>query len=87
MLVPGSSGDGWNAEQMAHHGTVFKTRFQKLGELRERAAKAGRTRRSPTPSSALLLTTSSSTRIEPLASPGPFWARRNLQAVTWCCLY
>ena len=36
------SGGGWNAEQMAHHGTVFKTRFQKLGELRERAAKAGR---------------------------------------------
>lgn len=25
-------GGGWNAEEMAHHGTVFKTRFQELGE-------------------------------------------------------
>jgi probable F420-dependent oxidoreductase len=32
-------GGGWNAEQMAHHGTVFKTRFQKMGE-QVRAMKA-----------------------------------------------
>src|SRR5438309_4312656 len=25
-------GGGWNAEEMAHHGTVYKTRFQKMGE-------------------------------------------------------
>jgi probable F420-dependent oxidoreductase len=25
-------GGGWNVEEMAHHGTVFKTRFKKLGE-------------------------------------------------------
>ncbi|HEX9869901.1 MAG TPA: LLM class F420-dependent oxidoreductase, partial [Candidatus Tectomicrobia bacterium] len=25
-------GGGWNAEEMEHHGTVFKTRFKKLGE-------------------------------------------------------
>jgi probable F420-dependent oxidoreductase len=25
-------GGGWNAEEMGHHGTVFKTRFAKLGE-------------------------------------------------------
>jgi probable F420-dependent oxidoreductase len=25
-------GGGWNAEEMAHHGTEFKTRFQKMGE-------------------------------------------------------
>jgi probable F420-dependent oxidoreductase len=25
-------GGGWNAEEMAHHGTVFKTRFKKMGE-------------------------------------------------------
>jgi probable F420-dependent oxidoreductase len=25
-------GGGWNVEEMAHHGTVFKTRFRKLGE-------------------------------------------------------
>jgi probable F420-dependent oxidoreductase len=32
-------GGGWNAEQMAHHGTVFKSRFQKMGE-QVRAMKA-----------------------------------------------
>lgn len=32
-------GGGWNAEEMEHHGTVFKTRFQKLGE-QVRAMKA-----------------------------------------------
>jgi probable F420-dependent oxidoreductase len=32
-------GGGWNAEQMEHHGTVFKTRFQKMGE-QVRAMKA-----------------------------------------------
>jgi probable F420-dependent oxidoreductase len=32
-------GGGWNAEEMEHHGTVFKTRFQKLGE-QVRALKA-----------------------------------------------
>jgi probable F420-dependent oxidoreductase len=32
-------GGGWHAEQMAHHGTVFKTRFQKMGE-QVRAMKA-----------------------------------------------
>lgn len=25
-------GGGWNAEEMEHHGTVFKTRFKKMGE-------------------------------------------------------
>jgi probable F420-dependent oxidoreductase len=25
-------GGGWNAEEMAHHGTVFKTRFKKMVE-------------------------------------------------------
>ena len=25
-------GGGWNVEEMAHHGTEFKTRFQKMGE-------------------------------------------------------
>jgi probable F420-dependent oxidoreductase len=25
-------GGGWNADQMGHHGTVFTTRFQKIGE-------------------------------------------------------
>lgn len=25
-------GGGWNAEEMEHHGTTFKTRFQKMGE-------------------------------------------------------
>ena len=25
-------GGGWNAEEMEHHGTEFKTRFQKMGE-------------------------------------------------------
>jgi probable F420-dependent oxidoreductase len=25
-------GGGWNAEEMAHHGTIFKTRFKKMGE-------------------------------------------------------
>lgn len=25
-------GGGWNAEEMAHHGTEFKTRFKKMGE-------------------------------------------------------
>jgi len=25
-------GGGWNTEEMAHHGTVFKTRFKKMGE-------------------------------------------------------
>ena len=25
-------GGGWNAEEMEHHGTVYKTRFKKLGE-------------------------------------------------------
>ena len=25
-------GGGWNAEEMAHHGTVFKTRFRKMVE-------------------------------------------------------
>ena len=25
-------GGGWNAEEMAHHGTAFKTRFAKMGE-------------------------------------------------------
>lgn len=32
-------GGGWNAEEMEQHGTVFKTRFQKLGE-QVRAMKA-----------------------------------------------
>jgi probable F420-dependent oxidoreductase len=32
-------GGGWNAAQMGHHGTVFKTRFQKMGE-QVRAMKA-----------------------------------------------
>jgi probable F420-dependent oxidoreductase len=32
-------GSGWNADQMEHHGTVFKTRFQKMGE-QVRAMKA-----------------------------------------------
>jgi len=32
-------GGGWNAEQMEHHGTMFKTRFQKMGE-QVRAMKA-----------------------------------------------
>jgi probable F420-dependent oxidoreductase len=32
-------GGGWNAGQMEHHGTVFKTRFQKMGE-QVRAMKA-----------------------------------------------
>ena len=32
-------GGGWDAEQMAHHGTVFQTRFQKMGE-QVRALKA-----------------------------------------------
>src|SRR5919201_3051534 len=25
-------GGGWNAEEMEHHGTVYKTRFKKMGE-------------------------------------------------------
>jgi probable F420-dependent oxidoreductase len=25
-------GGGWNAEEMEHHGTVYKTRFRKMGE-------------------------------------------------------
>src|SRR6266705_3809341 len=25
-------GGGWNAEEMEHHGTVYKTRFTKMGE-------------------------------------------------------
>ncbi len=25
-------GGGWNVEEMAHHGTAFKTRFKKMGE-------------------------------------------------------
>jgi probable F420-dependent oxidoreductase len=25
-------GGGWNAEEMAHHGTAYKTRFKKMGE-------------------------------------------------------
>lgn len=32
-------GGGWNAEEMAHHGTAFKTRFHKMGE-QVRAMKA-----------------------------------------------
>ena len=32
-------GGGWHAEQMEHHGTMFKTRFQKMGE-QVRAMKA-----------------------------------------------
>jgi probable F420-dependent oxidoreductase len=32
-------GGGWNAEEMAHHGTAFKTRFYKMGE-QVRAMKA-----------------------------------------------
>jgi probable F420-dependent oxidoreductase len=32
-------GGGWNVEEMAHHGTAFKTRFKKMGE-QVRAMKA-----------------------------------------------